>query len=177
MELSHMQPGWHEEIYTKGFVILNEPDLYRLIGMDEDFQLLNKEERLRDNSEKDMPQDLAKRFKMAAQYLQYKYVEPVWPNSEYRKFVVWEGVDKDNQLWHTDLFEDLNLFFLFYFDDTHPETGGAIYFKWGENTFKFQPQRGDLILVSNRKGFFHRADASTIRRRVASFDFQVEGKL
>jgi hypothetical protein len=176
MELSNKQLSGHEDLHTKGFVILNEPDLYKLIDMDENYQLLNKEERLRDNGEKDMPADLSKRFKMAAQYLQFKYIEPSWPHSTFKKFIVWEGVDKDNQLWHTDLFEDLNLFFLFYFDDTFPETGGAINFKWGENTFKYQPKRGDLILVSNRRGFFHRADATSIRRRVASFDFQVEGQ-
>jgi len=174
---NYQNQDWYQDIYTKGFVILSEPNLLNLIAMDDNFQLLNKEERLRDNGAKDIPQELANRFNMAGNYLQYKYIEPIWPNSQYKKFIVWDGVDKDNQFWHTDVFEDMNIFFLFYFDDTHNETGGAINFKWGDQTYKHQPKKGDLILVSNKRGFFHRADSTSIRRRVASFDFQVNGEI
>ncbi len=164
-----------EQLTTQGFVIFREPEIANLVQLAEDFQFLNREERLRDNGEKDLPTELNKRLTLAAQFLQEKYLTAYWPECIFRKFVIWEGVDKDNQYWHTDAFEDMDLFFLYYFDDTFAATGGGIHFRWNDKTFQHQPLRGDLILVSNQRGFFHRADDSKIKRRAASFDFFVNG--
>jgi hypothetical protein len=163
------------ELKLKGFVILREPEITKLIGLPEDYHFLNKEERLRDNGEKDLPEQLGLRFKITGEYLKNKYLIPQWPQTTYRKFIVWDGVDRDNQYWHTDAFEGMDVFFLYYFDDTFAESGGAIHFKWSGGVHVHQPKAGDLILVSNRRGFFHRADDSQIRRRVASFDFAIDG--
>jgi len=86
---------------------------------------------------------------------------------------VWDGVDKDNQGWHTDMFEGYDLFFLYYFDNTYLETGGAVQFKYGDCEESFQPIAGDLFLVNNGKKFWHKATPSSIQRRVASFDFNI----
>lgn len=160
-----------QDIYTKGFVQLREPTGLNLIKLDE-FRLLNIEERQRDNGVKDVPQELTDRMNTFGTYLLFKYILPEWPVAQYNKFLVWDGVDKDNQGWHTDMFEAYDVFFLYYFDDSNPNTGGTINFKWDKNqTASFQPKAGDLFMVSNKRGFWHRADDTLVRRRVASFDY------
>ena len=165
-----------KDLYTKGFVKLSEPEALDLIRIG-DFRLPNTEERLRDNGKLDVSPELASRLDTFGYYLKTKYIDPEWPNNTYNKFITWDGVDKDNQGWHTDMVEDYDVFFLYYFDDTAEQTGGSINFKWKENGIEtsahFQPQAGDLFLVYNKKGFWHRAEATTIQRRVASFDFTI----
>ena len=160
-----------DDIRIKGFVKLHEPEGLGIINIDR-YKLKNVEERTRDNGEKDIPDELTKSLNLFAYYLKTKYIDPSWPESKYNKFIVWDGVDKDNQGWHTDLFEGYDLFFLYYLDDTHSDSGGGINFKWDKNkTASFQPQKGDLFLVNNTRGFWHRADSTAITRRVASFDY------
>lgn len=160
-----------QDIYTKGYVKFSEPTGLELIKLDE-FRLLNVEERQRDNGEKDVPALLTARMNTFGQFLYHKYILPEWPEATYNKFLVWDGVDKDNQGWHTDMFEEYDVFFLYYFDDSKEETGGAINFKWdGDQTASYQPKAGDLFMVSNKRGFWHRADDTMITRRVASFDY------
>ena len=166
-----------EDIYTKGFVKLYEPEGLDLIKIN-DFKLINVEERTRDNGKNDVPAELTQRMETFAYYIKAKYLDPEWPNVVYNKFIVWDGVDRDNQGWHTDMFESYDVFFLYYMDDTFTETGGSINFKWGsliddEQTISFQPKAGDLFMVNNMRGFWHRADNTSITRRVASFDYTV----
>ena len=160
------------DIYTKGFVKLSEPAGIDLIQADK-FKLLNVEERSRDNGINDISTDLSDRLTMFAHYLKSKYIDPEWPEAVYNKFIIWEGVDRDNQGWHTDMFEGYDIFFLYYLTDTFEETGGHIEFKWEEGEEKYYPNAGDLFLVNNCRGFWHRAGSSDIVRKVASFDFNV----
>lgn len=164
-------------IYERGFVKLSEPEGLSIINAD-NFTLLNREERSRDNTINDVHPELAERMSLFSQYLKTKYIDPEWPNAIYNKFIIWEGVDKDNQGWHTDMFESYDIFFLYYLDDMFEENGGSISFKWGlldgeENSIKFYPKAGDLFMVNNSRGFWHKAESCTIQRRVCSFDFTV----
>lgn len=161
-----------ENIYKFGYHKLYEPDGLSLIKSHE-FKLLNVEERGRDNGEKDIPKELTDRLNTFAFYLKTKYIDMNWENSVYNKFIIWEGVDRDNQGWHTDMFEGYDLFFLYYMTDNSPDTGGHIEFKWKDGEKKYYPKSGDLFLVNNGRGFWHRAGPSKIRRCVASFDFNV----
>lgn len=161
---------------TKGFIKLHEPDGLDIININQ-FRLPNTEERLRDNTKNDVDPELTMRMDTFAYYLQTKYINPIWPNNTYNKFIAFEDVDKDNQGWHTDMFEKYDMFFLYYLDDTYESTGGSIHFKWktvaSEDTCSFQPKAGDLVLVNNSKGFWHRAESTKIQRRVVSFDFNI----
>lgn len=161
-----------KNILERGYHKLSEPDGLELIDINR-FKLLHVEERSRDNGAADVSPDLSSRLNLFAQYLKEKYINPLWPNAVYNKFIVWEGVDKDNQGWHTDLFEGYDIFMLYYFDDTEESTGGAIEFKWKDDQVSYHPKAGDLFIVNNCRGFWHRATSSTITRRVASFDFNV----
>lgn len=159
-----------QDFELKGYYQLKESELLDLIELDK-FKLLNTEERQRDNGEKDVDTELNNRITTAAHYLLQKYILPEWPNAEYMYYNVWDGVDKDNQGWHTDFMEGYDLFFLYYFDDTQEHSGGSISFKYGTNEETYYPQAGDLFLVSNKRGFWHKAGATTKQRRVASFNF------
>lgn len=165
-----------KEVLTKGFYVMYEPEAADLINADQ-FQLVNTEERARDNGVKDVPPELAMRLQLVALSFKTKYIDPIWPNAVHHKFLIWEGVDNDNKGWHTDMFEGYDVFLLYYLDDTFEESGGSIQFKWKEgDEFKIekvQPKRGTLVMVNNCRGFWHRAESSTIRRRLASFDFTV----
>lgn len=163
-----------EKLNTIGYAYIgNEPAGLDLVRLD-DHRLLNTEERARDNGEKDVDVQLANKLRLFGYYLENKYVKPDWPNATFNKFLVWDGVDKDNQGWHTDTFEDYDIFFLYYFDDTTEETGGSINFKWdGDTEASYQPKKGDLFLISNDRGFWHKAGDTSITRRVASFDYTI----
>jgi hypothetical protein len=161
-----------KQILEKGYYEVYEPSGLGLINLD-DFKLINVEERARDNGVNDIHEELAIRLNTFAQYLKVKYIDSNWDNATYNKFIVWEGVDRDNQGWHTDMLEGYDLFLLFYFDDTKKETGGGIQFKWKDEEKHFQPRAGSLFLVNNCRGFWHKAESTTIKRRVASFDFNV----
>jgi len=164
------------EFNTKGFIKLSEPTGLDLIDINR-FRLPNTEERLRDNTKNDVDPELTQRLELFAHYLKTKYIDPIWPTSKYNKFIAFEGVDKDNQGWHTDMVEKYDMFFLYYFDDTHKSTGGSVEFKWKikdhEDIATVQPKAGDLILVNNSRGFWHRANPTSIQRRVVSFDFNI----
>ena len=160
-----------DDVNTKGYVKFYEPDINNLIGLDE-YKLLNNEERQRDNGEKDVNSFLHQKLTVVGNYLHQKYIKPTYPKSEYLYYNIWDGVDKDNQGWHTDFMEGYDLFFLYYFDTTKPETGGDISFKYGDKEESFQPVKGDLFLVSNQRGFWHKAGDTSIQRRVASFNFK-----
>lgn len=163
-----------EQLNHYGFVEFYEPEFANLVDLN-NYNLINVEERNRDNNKRDLPHSLTKKLDVFSAYLKDKYIDPHWENNSFYKYTVWQGVDRDNQGWHTDMFEDYDIFFLCYYDDTKQETGGSIQFKWKENgEFKeksFQPKSGSVFLVSNARGFWHRAESSSITRRVASFDF------
>lgn len=164
-----------EQINTKGYVKFSEPGGLDLIGLD-NFELLNREDRLRDNGEKDLHPELVSRLNLFSQHLSHTYIKPNWNDSEFMYWIVWEGVDNDNTGWHTDFMEQYDLFFLYYFDDTDPSTGGSISFKWdGDQVEQHYPKAGDLILINNHKGFWHKAEHTPLQRRVASFNFKVNG--
>lgn len=163
-----------EQVEKYGFCELYEPDMVELLQL-EKYRLLNTEERNRDNGKLDLSEDLNFAMNVGAQYIKNTYVEPYWKNAQFLKYTVWDGVDRDNQGWHTDMFEEYDIFFLFYNDDTAEETGGAIQFKYKEDGVfvekSFQPKAGSLFCVSNARGFWHRAESTSIQRRVVSFDF------
>jgi len=160
-----------DDVKTKGYVKFYEPGISALVSLDE-HTLTNTEERQRDNGEKDVDPFLHQRMTVVGSYLHTKYIKPTYPNADYLYYNVWNGVDKDNQGWHTDFMEGYDLFFLYYFDTTKEETGGNISFRHDKGEDTFQPVKGDLFLVSNERGFWHKAGDTKIQRRVASFNFK-----
>jgi len=160
-----------DDIDIKGYIKFYEPKISELVDIDQ-HKLLNTEERQRDNGKNDVDVFLDKKLTVVAKYLHEKYIKPIYSNSEYIYYNIWNGVDRDNQGWHTDFMEGYDLFFLYYFDISKPETGGQICFKYQDKEDEFYPKKGDLFLISNKRGFWHKAGKTSIQRRVASFNFK-----
>jgi len=167
-----MVEKWLKDFNEKGFVFLRDEDVAGLIDVDS-FKLKYNEEMLRDNSENDLPSNVKMQMDIVAEHLKTKYLEKMFDEVNFVKYILWEGVDADTATWHNDGFEGMNAFFLLYFDDQDEETGGEVAFKWGDKEESFYPKRGDLILLNQAAGFFHRADKAKIKRRQCSFDFVV----
>lgn len=165
--------SWTEEqkesFFKKGFAIFEETQLCDFIG--DHFDLPNRQERLRDNFAKDLTPEIAARMHTASMFLREKYVSHLFPDNEFKKFGLWEGVDMDSTQWHNDFFEGMNCFFLLYFNDMCEETGGSIEFRWPGGEETHYPKRGMCVLLNQQIDFFHRATKATIDRYLASFDF------
>ena len=168
-----MNKDWLEDFNTKGFVVFQSKPLVNLIDID-GFSMKYEGEMLRDNNAEDLPELINRQLEMAAVILQEDFINEMFEESEFIKYIVWEGVDADSAAWHNDGFEGMNAFFLIYFDDMSEETGGAVHFKRGEIENTVYPKRGDLILLNQAQGYFHRAEKATIPRRQASFDYMVK---
>jgi len=166
-----MSNDWVTELHTKGFTRFFRPDLVDLV--DGDFLLVHTEEMLRDNFKEDLPSHVNAQLTIIANVLQMDYMNQGFDHNQFVKYIFWEGVDADSGAWHNDGFEGMNYFFLLYFDNMAESTGGAVHFKYGQNEETFFPQRGDLFLLNQNSGFFHRAEKASITRRQASFDFLV----
>jgi hypothetical protein len=166
---------WKNDFLTKGYAKFTEIDLADMIDIDK-VVFHYHEERLRDNFKDNLPAEVVDQVELAKTYLTNKYIDPVFPNSEFMNYVIWEGVDADSGIWHNDGFEGGNVFFLFYFDDQFPESDGEVQFKWpGEgNIDTYYPKKGDLMILNQSPGFFHRASKSKITRRLASFTYYVK---
>lgn len=166
---------WKKDFLTKGYAYFREEELAKMIDID-DVEFHYHEERLRDNFRDNLPEEVVTQMEMARTYLTQKYIDPTFKDNEFMNYVIWEGVDADSGIWHNDGFEGGNVFFLFYFDDQHPATGGEVQFKWpGEgNIDTYYPKKGDLMLLNQTPGFFHRASKSTIPRRLASWTYLVK---
>jgi len=163
---------WVRDFNEKGFVVLHEPELVELLDIDS-FQMKYTEEMLRDNTIEDLPAHINKQLELIAHTLKTKYIDEMFEESSFVKYILWEGVDADSAAWHNDGFEGMNAFFLLYLDDQNESTGGDVHFKWGDNEETIYPKRGDLVLLNQAPGFFHRAEKASILRRQASFDFVV----
>lgn len=163
---------WLKDFNEKGFVLLRDENAADLIDVDS-FELKYNEEMLRDNSENDLPSNVKKQMDIVAEHIKTKYLDRMFETANFIKYILWEGVDADTALWHNDGFEGMNAFFLLYFDNQTEESGGVVAFKWEGGEETFYPKRGDLILLNQAPGFFHRADKASITRRQASFDFVV----
>ncbi len=167
---------WVTEFNKKGYAKFQETELANMIDI-EKVDFVFHEERLRDNFKGNLPKEVVEQMELAKTYITQKYIEPLSNDYEFMNYVIWEGVDADSSIWHNDGFEGGNIFFLFYFDDQFPESGGEVEFKWpGEgNIDTYYPKKGDLMLLNQAPGFFHRASKSKIQRRLASFTYFVEG--
>lgn len=168
-----MTADWLNDFKTKGFAKLAEPGLVDLVDADA-FGLEHTEEMLRDNMAEDLPDLINKQLEMVSRILKSKYIDDAFTESKFVRYIMWEGVDADSANWHNDGFEGMNVFFLMYFDDMHESTNGAVHFKYPGGEETFYPKRGDVFVLNQSPGFFHRAEKATVQRRQASFDFLVD---
>jgi hypothetical protein len=169
-----MTQDWIKDFYTKGYAHFYEPELASMINVD-DVDFVYHQERLRDNFRDGFSKQVVQQMDLATAYLTEKYIDKISNDYEFMNYVIWEGTDADSSLWHNDGFEGGNVFFLMYFDDQKEESGGEVQFKWpGGGPDTYYPRKGDVMILNQTSGFFHRASKSGITRRNSSFTFNVK---
>lgn len=103
-----------------------------------------------------------------------QFVETSFSKYTIEKRRLWEGVNKDSSVWHNDLKEGPNCFFLLYFSNLEHLKEGAIYFKNKCQKWSFYPSVGKLLAVNCVPEFMHKADQTKHERIVASFYFNLD---
>jgi len=105
--------------------------------------------------------------------MHYEILNDIIPTATIKKRRIWEGVNIDATQWHNDYVEGPNCFFLLYFSDMNPDTGGAVYFRNNKEEFKVYPKKGMLVAVNCLNNFEHKAEIPNCKRIVTSFYFDI----
>lgn len=156
-----------ENFVTKGYAVFTDPGIIDLSK----FVITNVEfaEDLYDITDHEEQQHLEKFIN----YVSEHYVKTVYPNFRVEYANVWDGVDAGSMNWHNDHVEGFDLNVLYYHDSTSPETGGEIEFKYPGGEDKLYPKSGTLIFINQNGQFEHKANRSTVNRRVASIEYKI----
>lgn len=84
---------------------------------------------------------------------------------------LWEGVNKDATVWHNDLKEGPNCFFLLYHSDMMHD--GFVHFRNRTQEFTVTPKKGLLVAVNCDTKFEHKATPSKQTRIISSYYFNI----
>lgn len=105
-------------------------------------------------------------------FLVENYISKVFTNYQFLDYYAWEGVDPGSSVWHNDKREGFNSNILVYLDDS---LGcNTIEVKSDNEEFKMYPKKGDFIWLNQSTRFLHRATHIQGRRRVFSFEFNID---
>lgn len=156
-----------EDFFTKGFTYTFDYELVTHI----------REEDLRDpeswfQTDEGTMYPLGYDLSAAMDYLQHKYVTPLFGKNEKGYNYIWNHNEKTVQVWHNDLREGPNLFFLYYLNDVY--SGGEIRFRVdGVETGQVQPRTGLLVMGSQEAHVEHKAEPTDETRILSNFGFYV----
>lgn len=134
-----------DNFFTHGFVVFDEPNLHER----QDFY----------------------------EYLAEKYLSPIFPSWNLVEVHYSEKVTPEDRItvWHNDAKVGMNVTFLYYMDEMSPDVGGSISIRNGLYEETIYPKPGTLILLSQQPHVQHKAEYSTVTRRMYNIDFNVEG--
>lgn len=100
-------------------------------------------------------------------------IEKYFDNYEMGNRKIWESVNQRATLWHNDLADHTNTFFLLYHNDTSEETGGRISLRYNGVEEHIYPKAGMLILFNQENNFLHKVENSKYQRVVSSYYFNI----
>lgn len=100
-------------------------------------------------------------------------IEKYFSNYEIGRRMIWESVNKKAMLWHNDLNDHTNTFFLLYHNDTNSNIGGSVNFRYKNIEEKIYPKAGTLIFFNCLNNFEHKAENSKQQRIVSSYYFNI----
>ena len=115
-----------------------------------------------------------------------KYEDPMdyFGNQNDRRLIysyIWNGTSSGSDVWHNDLIEGANVFFLLYFTDMELGSGGEIMFRNMEENKRVTcfhlPKKYDLILGSQDLKFQHRVEdfrKPSMQRITLNFGFNIK---
>ena len=105
-------------------------------------------------------------------YIKNKYVSPIFGESKNGYNSIWNKNESTVQVWHNDLREGPNLFFLYYMTNVYK--GGEIRFRVnGIETGCVQPRVGLLVMGSQESHIEHKAEPTNEARVLSNYGFYV----
>tara|TARA_R110002073_G_scaffold276057_1_gene439910 strand:- start:300 stop:794 length:495 start_codon:yes stop_codon:yes gene_type:complete len=108
----------------------------------------------------------------AHDYIKDNYVDKYFNNSTKGYNNIWNSTEESSMLWHNDLVEGPNLFFMYYLNDVI--NNGEICFRInGEETGKIKPKKGLLLMGSQELYVEHKVNHTDETRVVCNFGFYV----
>lgn len=110
-------------------------------------------------------------------FLAEKYLGQIFPSWELVEVSYSEAVVPEDRItvWHNDSKFGMNVTFLYYMDDMSPDVGGSISIRNGLYEKTIYPKAGTLIMLSQQPNVQHKAEYSTVRRRMYNIDYKVTG--
>jgi hypothetical protein len=109
----------------------------------------------------------------AMDYIRNKYVYPLFGENEKGYNDIWNHSEPTVLVWHNDLKEGPNLFFLYYLTDVYK--GGEIRFRVnGKETGHVQPRVGLLVMGSHESHVEHKVEPTLEDRIVSNYGFYVK---
>lgn len=109
----------------------------------------------------------------AMNYIRDTYVTPLFGENKSGYSYIWNHNEKTVQVWHNDLREGPNLFFLYYMTDVY--NGGEIRFRVnGKETGHVQPRVGLLVMGSQELHVEHKAEPTNETRILSNYGFYVD---
>jgi hypothetical protein len=108
-----------------------------------------------------------------------KYVSIIDKNYKMGYKSIWNGTESSSCVWHNDLKEGPNLFFLLYYTDVDPNCGGEIEFRRTETkqvTGSITPKKYDIVMGSQELCWEHRVGhfkCAGMERITANFGFYI----
>jgi len=127
---------------------------------------------------------MKRKIKKTASLLHETYLSKYDNSVESKKLIysyLWNGTSSGSDVWHNDLIEGANVFFLLYFTDMQLGSGGEIMFRNMEQNKRVTcfhlPKKYDLILGSQDLKFQHRVEnfrKPNMERITLNFGFNIK---
>lgn len=156
-----------DDFFTKGFTYTFDHDLIKYIREED---LCNPHLWFRTDEGTMYP--LGYDLSAAMDYVQEKYVTPIFGENQSGYNYIWNNIEKAVQVWHNDLVEGSNIVFLYYLTDVY--IGGEIRFRVnGEETGSIQPRTGLLVMASQEAHVEHKVEPTDEVRILSNYGFYV----
>lgn len=110
---------------------------------------------------------------LSMDYIASTYLSPMLGDKFDKVYdYIWDKSEPQTMLWHNDLIEGANVFFLYYLTDV--TQGGEICFRVnGGNEKCLQPKRGLLVMGSQAEHIEHKANFTQDLRITSNYGFNI----
>jgi hypothetical protein len=99
-----------------------------------------------------------KYFLKISNYIGQKYVSKILNSYRIVDFCLWNGVDPETEVWHTDDKVGYDFSFLCYLNDLTKQTGGSISFRnvnEKEKKYEIYPKKNDIVIMNHSSSWEH----------------------
>ena len=169
----------NQEFLEKGFTVVHDPALIKLLDIDS--IEWSKKGNVNLQIEEGTP-DIEKRKIKVQDYIIENYLLKYYKTARISYVEITQGIDEEyTSVWHHDFAKDdttVNIGVLLYFDTLDQDTGGYLQVKSAQSdlVYNYYPRAGDVLFLNQTPAFLHRVESlkMPLPRRVGIFNFWVE---